>query len=62
MLGATAVVAGLVLDLGVSGGRGAIPGTIPLDHKVRDAQHGRVEDQISPTGLGRPLSAGGVCT
>lgn len=60
VLGAAVVVAGLVLDLGMRGGRRAIPGTVPLDHKVRDAQHSRVEDQVSPTGLGRPLSAGRV--
>lgn len=60
VLGATVVAAGLVLDLRVGGRRRAISGTIPLNHKVRDAQHSRVEDQISPTGLGRPLGAGRV--
>lgn len=39
MLGATVVVAGLVLDLGVRGGCGTISGTVPLAHKVGDAQH-----------------------
>lgn len=40
MLGATVVVAGLVLDLRVRGGRGPISGAIPLAHEIRDAQHG----------------------
>lgn len=62
MLGATVVVAGLVLDLRMGGRRRAISGTIPLAHKVRDAQHSRVEHQIAPTGLGRPLGAGRVRT
>lgn len=60
MLDATVVVAGLVLDLRVRGGGGAIPGAVPLAHEVRDAQHGRVEDQVPPTRLGRPLGAGRV--
>lgn len=60
MLGATVVVAGLMLDLGVSGGSGTISGAIPLAHKVRDAQHGRVKDQVPPAGLGCPLGAGRV--
>lgn len=62
MLGTTVVVAGLMLDLGVSGGSGTIPGAIPLAHKVRDAQHGRVKDQVPPAGLGCPLGAGRVRT
>lgn len=62
MLGATVVVAGLVLDLGVRGGSGTISGAIPLAHKVGDAQHSRVKDQVPPAGLGRPLGAGRVRT
>lgn len=62
MLGATVVVAGLVLDLGVSGGSGTISGAVSLAHKVRDAQHGRVKDQVPPAGLGCPLGAGRVRT
>ncbi len=62
VLGATVVVAGLVLDLGVRGGSGPVSGTVPLAHEVGDAQHRRVEDQVPPAGLGRPLSAGRVCT
>lgn len=57
VLGTTVVVAGLVLNLRMCGGGRTIPGTIPLNHKVRDAQNSRVEHQISPTGLGCPLSA-----
>lgn len=60
VLGATVVVAGLVVDLGVRGGGGPVPGAIPLAHEVGDAQHGRVEDQVPPAGLGRPLGAGRV--
>lgn len=60
VLGATVVVAGLVLDLRMSGRGRAVSGAVPLNHKVGDAQHSRVEHQISPTGLGRPLGAGGV--
>lgn len=62
VLGATVVVAGLVLDLRMCGRGRAISGTIPLNHEVRDAQHSRVEHQISPAGLGRPLGAGRVRT
>lgn len=62
VLGATVVVAGLVLDLGVCGGSGPVSGAIPLAHEVGDAQHSRVEDQVSPAGLGRPLGAGRVGT
>lgn len=62
VLDAAVVVAGLVLDHGVRGRSGAISGTVPLNHKVRDAQHGRVEHQIPPTGLGCPLGAGRVRT
>lgn len=62
MLGAAVVVAGFVLDLGVRGGGGAVSGAIPLAHKVGDAQHGRVEDQVPPAGLGRPLGTGRVRT
>lgn len=40
VLGAAVVAAGLVLDLRVRGRRGAIPGAVPLNHEVRDAQHG----------------------
>lgn len=58
VLGATVVATGLEMDLRMSGRRRAISGTIPLNHKVRDAQHSRVEHQVSPTGLGRPLGAG----
>lgn len=58
VLCATVVVAGFVLDLGVRGGGGPVSGAIPLAHKVGDAQHGRVEDQVPPAGLGRPLGAG----
>lgn len=57
ILGATVVVAGLVLDLGVRGGSGTISGAIPLAHKVRDAQHSRVKDQVPSAGLGCPLCA-----
>lgn len=39
VLGATVVVAGLVLDLGVRGRCGTISGTVSLAHKVGDAQH-----------------------
>lgn len=60
VLGATVVVAGLVLNLRVRGGGGAVPGAVPLAHEVRDAQHGRVEDQVPPARLGRPLGAGRV--
>lgn len=62
VLGATVVVAGLVLDLRMCGRRGAVSGAVPLNHKVGDAQHSRVEHQISPAGLGGPLGAGGVGT
>lgn len=58
VLGAAVVVAGFVLDLRVRGGGGAVSGAISLAHKVGDAQHGRVEDQVPPAGLGRPLGAG----
>lgn len=60
VLDATVVVAGLVLDLRVRGRGGAVPGAVPLAHEVRDAQHGRVEDQVPPARLGRPLGAGRV--
>lgn len=62
VLGSTVVVAGLMMDLGVSGGGGPISGAIPLAHEVGDAQHGRVEHQVPPAGLGRPLGAGRVRT
>lgn len=60
ILSAAAVVAGVKVDLGVCGGGGPVSGAIPLAHKVRDAQHGRVEDQVPPAGLGCPLGAGRV--
>lgn len=60
VLGATVVVARLVLDLWVRGRGGAVSGAVPLAHEVRDAQHGRVEDQVPSAGLGRPLGAGRV--
>lgn len=60
VLGATVIVAGLRLDLGVSGGGGAVSGAIPLTHEVRNAEHSRVKDQVPPAGLGRPLGAGRV--
>lgn len=62
VLGATVVVAGLVWHLGVRGGRRPVSGAVPLAHEVRDAQHGRVEDQVPPAGLGGPLGAGRVRT
>lgn len=62
VLGATVVVAGLVLDLGVRGGSGSISGAIPLAHEIGDAQHSRVEHQVPPAGLGCPLGAGRVRT
>lgn len=62
VLGPTVVVAGLVLNLGVGGRGGAVSGAVPLAHEVRDAQHGRVEDQVPSAGLGRPLGAGRVGT
>lgn len=57
VLGPTVVVAGLVLNLGVRGRGGTVSGAVPLAHEVRDAQHGRVEDQVPSAGLGRPLGA-----
>lgn len=60
VLDPTVVVAGLVVNLGVGGRGGTISGAVPLAHEVRDAQHGRVEDQVPPAGLGRPLGAGRV--
>lgn len=60
VLGATVVVAGLVLDLRARGGRGPVSGAVPLDHEVGDAQHGRVEDEVPPAGLGCLLGAGRV--
>lgn len=62
VLDPTVVVAGLVLDLGVRGRGGTVSGAVPLAHEVRDAQHGRVEDQVPSAGLGRSLGAGRVCT
>lgn len=62
MLGATVVVAGLVLNFRVRGGRGPVSGAVPLAHEVGDAQHSRVEDKVPTAGLGCPLGAGRVCT
>lgn len=62
VLDPTVVVAGLMLDLGVRGRGGTVSGAVPLAHEVRDAQHGRVEDQVPSAGLGRPLGAGRVGT
>lgn len=62
VLGATVVVAGLWVDLRVGGGSGPVSGAIPLSHQVGDAEHSRVEDQVPPAGLGRPLGAGRVRT
>lgn len=60
VLGATVVATGLVGHLGVRRGSGPVAGAVPLGHKVGDAQHGRVEDQVAPARLGGALGAGRV--
>lgn len=57
---AAVIVARLNGDDGMGRRRGPILGAVPLAHEVTDAQHGRVEDQVAPAALGRPLGAGGV--
>ncbi len=57
---ATVIVAWLNGDDGMGRRCGPVFGAVPLAHEVTDAQHGRVEDQVSPAALRCALGAGRI--
>lgn len=60
MMKSAVVVAGLDRNGRVCGGRGSVFGAVPLAHEVTNAQHGRVENQVTPAAFSSAVCAARV--